>query len=372
MSPSSSLYKAVSDSLNVIQQQLLANDYQQLLPDTADSFLSAFTSHRRSSSSSPSRSRRQGLGAHLQPSYVARGLQTQLSDAANKRQKRESNDALTSIGDPETRAREAARYHGIQAPHASAWLNTIANDSYTTIPNQHYQIAARLRLGLPPEDVNSDDCHSCRDKGRSDGDRRGKLERDQWHHLNCIEGHGGNEITIRHHLIVDAIARYSRLAGAVVHVEPLRLFDLSQRRPDIRITLNYITYLLDISVTNPTAPSIIKHVNKPLAAARRAEKRKERSYELPMQTYRDGQGNTHHGAVRFVPFVLEAFGGMGGEAEKFLSSLSAFSRDNLSAWSHYDVVEGLKKAVAIALQRGNGMIMCAGYSRTVSSFNSSS
>ena len=196
------------------------------------------------------------------------------------------------------------------------------------------------------------------------------VDRDAWHYLNCMEGHGGREISTRHHLIVNTIARYSRLAGAVVIVEPDHLFETSLRRPDLQITLNYITYLIDVAVTNPMAPSISHKVKTPLAAARIAEKRKERSYRDALDLYY-ADGGSNHPTVKFVPLVVEAFGGMGLQAQKFLQALSVHARDHLSAWSHYDVVDGLKRAIATALQRGNAMIVLAGYANSARAFNQS-
>jgi hypothetical protein len=301
--------------------------------------------------------------------YTSYGLQRDLSEALHKRQRTMLMDDITAIDNTETRMRELARLHGITAEQASAWINTVANDSFTTLPDAYYRISARLRLGLPPADINSHNCHSCNGRYGGDNDQRGQLERDAWHHLNCMQGHGGREITTRHHLIVNSIARYSRLAGAVVIVEPQNLFDTSMRRPDLQITLNYITYLIDVTVINPIAPSVMKDVKNPLAAAKKAEKRKEAKYRRDMVHY-DESGNRRD--VKFVPFVLETFGGMGVQAQQFLSALSAHSRNHLSAWSHLDVVEGMKKATATAVQRGNGMILLAAYANTTRAFNRTS
>jgi hypothetical protein len=193
------------------------------------------------------------------------------------------------------------------------------------------------------------------------------MEKDEWHHLNCMEGHGGTDISTRHHLIVNAIAKYSRLAGAIAIVEPQRLFNTSLKRPDLRIIMNYITYLIDVTVTNPTAPSNMHHVKKPLSQAKRAEKAKENKYRRALENINADMNN--QSPIKFIPFVLEAFGGMASQAEKFLNHLSAFSRDHLSAWSHYDIVSGLKKAIATAVQQGNGMVILAGYNDSIREFN---
>ena len=110
-------------------------------------------------------------------------------------------------------------------------------------------------------------------------------------------------------------------------------------------------------------------MTKTLAAARKAEKDKESKYTRAMEAYAN---ENNHDVVKFVPFAVECFGGMGSQAERFLNTLSVYARDHLSAWSHYDVVEGLKKAIATAIQRGNGMVVIAGYNNSARAFNNSS
>jgi hypothetical protein len=356
VSSSSSIFTEVSDSLTQVQQQISSHDFDLLLPPTASSFFPSFAPP------APQQ--------HNRTRYRSFGLQSELSEAANKRRKVDYENRIKGTDNDEDRARELARLHGVSAPQSSTWINTVADTPLTTLPNDYYRTAVRLRLGLPPVDVSSHDCHSCRRSSRSapsSEGSRGIMERDPWHHLNCMEGHGGDEISIRHHLIVNAIARYSRLAGAVAIVEPQHLFNNSRRRPDLRVILNYITYLIDVTVTNPMAPSHMHHVKQPLSQAKRAEKDKERSYRDALESLGPDLGSQR--AVRFVPFVLEAFGGMGTQAETFLSHLSAFTRDHLSAWSHQDIVGGLKRAIATAVQQGNGMIILAGYNNSTRESN---
>ena len=46
-----------------------------------------------------------------------------------------------------------SRLLSVAAPGASTWVAATAFDATTTIPNDAYKSAARLRLGLPPRDI---------------------------------------------------------------------------------------------------------------------------------------------------------------------------------------------------------------------------
>ena len=74
------------------------------------------------------------------------------------------------------------------APGASTWISATAFDSGTTIPNDAYKLAVRLRLGLPPQDIMPNNCHSCHLYSVRN---LSLVEKNEWHHLTCMQGHGG-------------------------------------------------------------------------------------------------------------------------------------------------------------------------------------
>ena len=96
-----------------------------------------------------------------------------------------------------------------------------------------------------------------------------------------------------------------------------------------------------------------------------AEKAKEKKYREVLLSVEEG---TKRPSYKFVPFVVETHGGLGGEAEKFLSALSVFAKENTFAISHYDLMRGLRHSIAAAVQRGNAMIMLAGYANSERAF----
>ena len=83
--------------------------------------------------------------------------------------------------------------------------------------------------------------------------------------------HGGREITLRHDQLVQLLARYLKLAGAVVVLEPKHVFSETNKRPDLQVVLDSKVYLIDVTIVNPTAPSNLCHSQKALGQATAAE-----------------------------------------------------------------------------------------------------
>ena len=245
-----------------------------------------------------------------------------------------------------------ARMLATSAPGASTWISATAFDSNTTIDNASFKLAIRFRLGLAPFDIMPKECHSCR---VYDPRNLSLVEKNEWHWLSCVQGHGGREFTLRHNQIVLTLARFLRLAGAPTSVEPKHVYSETGKQPDLLTILNHKVYLIDVTIVNPTAPSNLVHAQRMLGAATEAEKRKIRKYdELSSQ-----QNYT------FIPFVIETYGGIGKKAQTFLDALSVFAHDNMTVCSRFDVVNGLKYAIACSLQRGNSLIAHAGYANAV-------
>ena len=54
----------------------------------------------------------------------------------------------------------------------------------------------------------------------------------------------------------------------------------------------------------------------------------------------------------FIPFVIETYGGLGKKAQDFLNELSIFAIDHALIKSRFDIVNGLRYAIACSVQRG--------------------
>ena len=66
-----------------------------------------------------------------------------------------------------------------------------------------------------------------------------------------------------------------------------------------------------------------------------------------------------------MPFVIETYGGIGKRAQEFLNELSIFAIDHTTIRSRFDVVNGLRYAIACSVQRGNALIASAGYANAL-------
>ena len=340
--PDTSLYTQLDSSLKIVHQQITEdNTHTLMLPSNPHQFFAAYNH------TSPVPSVNNNISpVVIRSAYSTTDLQHRLS---NKAQQISYNAYLESVKDDHVCH---SRILASSAPGAGTWLCASAFSLETIIPSVHYQLAARLRLGLPPKDIMPINCYSCHQySSRS----LSLVEKDEWHFMNCMEGHGGREITLRHHQVVRVVKKYAELAGAQVIVEPHHVFSESNKRPDLQIIMNHKSYLLDIAITNPTAPSNVCNGQTLLGQANAYEKIKIRKY--------DELAGAQHS--NFIPFVIETYGGIGGKAQEFLSELSVFAHDHLTTYSHFDVVSGLRYAMACSVQRGNALIALAGYANAV-------
>ena len=165
------------------------------------------------------------------------------------------------------------------------------------------------------------------------------------HHLVC-RIRTRKEITARHDNIVKLVTAYANNAGGVAISEPTHLDASSRLRPDISVHLADRTTLVDVAVIHPTAASHIdKAAQGSLAATVSRSNEKRRKYAAICSQYR----------ARFVPFLMESYGGMSRAALDFLGSITAFG--NANQQSNALPLSGLSALadIAIAVQRSNAM-----------------
>ena len=355
---SSALHQQLTESLAIVHQQISSDDnddevkdndvdsdpqsnsVSKLLPITAIDFVASFNqsiTHARHSA--------YDLQDRLTSKAQAKVKHASLSAAKEAARSHKSTHTLTTH----------SRMLATTAPSAGTWISATAFDAATTIPNDAYKLAVRLRLGLPPQDIMPNNCHSCH---LYSPQNLSLVEKNEWHHLTCMQGHGGREITIRHNQVVATIERFAKLAGATVVTEPKNLFSESSKRPDLQIIMNHKNYLLDVTVVHPTAPSNLTHSQKILGQAQAAEKLKMNKYEqISIEQH-----------ATFIPFVIETYGGLGKKAQDFLNELSIFAIDHAMIKSRFNIVNGLRYSIACSVQRGNALIASAGYANALRVF----
>ena len=158
------LHQELSTSLNVIHQQIKDSDEKEskeeeelgqelesppsstLLPLTATEFVSSFNQPINNAKYS-SHDLQSRLTMKAQAKIRLASLRVARDAARNER----STSALTNH----------SRILAVAAPGASTWVATTAFDAATTIPNDAYKSAVRLRLGLAPRYIMPNDCYSC-------------------------------------------------------------------------------------------------------------------------------------------------------------------------------------------------------------------
>ena len=160
-------------------------------------------------------------------------------------------------------------------------------------------------------------------------------------------------LNLRHNLVSNCLSTWATRLGAACVVEPSGLDPLSLKRPDILICLPHTSYLVDVSIRHPTAPSNLRLAHQPLAVVKQAEQRKHAKYDQMAAAINSA----------FVPFIMETHGGYGPEALKLISDLvppDTSPLDNL--YPLHQTAFDLRSSLAIALQRGNAHAVMVGLS----------
>src|SRR6185503_3897081 len=139
-------------------------------------------------------------------------------------------------------------------------------------------------------------------------------------------------------------------AGMLVQIEPrperrrtadARRSDL--RRPDIRLQGFYGVFLVDVTITHPSADSYVVSASRyHLYAADRRDTAK-------MNKYRDLAAAEH---AEFIPCALESYGAFGHGAERLLTVIARESQ-HFNQQSAAAFRSDATRRVAVALQVGN-------------------
>ena len=210
----SALHQELTAALNIVHQQIStdptndddAKDAHVTAQSDEDSQFSAAQSDEDSQLNAPSKmlpiAANQFITSFNQPlihaQFSSYNLQARLTMKAQAKIKKASLLATRNAAQVQKTVAALtthSRMLAITAPGASTWISATAFDAATTIPNDAYKLAVRLRLGLAPQDIMPNNCHSCHIYSRQN---LSLVEKNEWHYLTCMQGHGGREITIRH------------------------------------------------------------------------------------------------------------------------------------------------------------------------------
>jgi hypothetical protein len=244
-----------------------------------------------------------------------------------------------------------AHAKAVSAPRAWAWKNVIPTTKDTDISDDHYRIAARMNLRLPPidgMDALPDDCPLC--------SKKNAIRNDQWHFLTCKMVQP-NEVNARHDEVVNVLYRSALLMGIQAVREPAGLHSTDGRCPDLLLVLPGRNIISDVCITHPSAPGRVKNRSSwtTTGAARSMQTTKR-------TTYTKTAAQNH---AELLPFCVETYGGMAPDAIKLLSAMGDMGEEQLGMWPRHVVIRHLIGSVATAVQRGNAVAWLSGYSRAM-------
>ena len=198
---------------------------------------------------------------------------------------------LEALGCFKPKTGDFARMVSLNNKYAGSWLNGSLGSRLFRMDDQHFGMAIKLRLGLPP----ATDVHKC-ECGAS-------LVKDSSHFLSCAKLTG--ERTFRHNRLVGLLSQLARMSKVPTRLEPG--VGGNRERADLEIAFSSCHTLVDVSVVHVQAPSISAKAVGYRAAAKWREQKKIRQYEDKARL--EGK--------KFFPVVLESTGTLGEHAEVF-------------------------------------------------------
>jgi hypothetical protein len=148
-----------------------------------------------------------------------------------------------------------------------------------------------------------------------------------------------------------ALYSHAILAGGAATLEPHGLSPAGRLRPDMQILFPGQHILTDVVISHPLCPSHIAQASTGSCRVADKEAFKKSDKYAEVTQYQEG--------ARFVPFAIETTGGMGKDARALVEQISLACRDHLTLQTHASIARGLRAAIAIAVQRGNGLAMQA-------------
>jgi hypothetical protein len=167
-----------------------------------------------------------------------------------------------------------------------------------------------------------------------------------FHELGCVRANSA-EITARHYIIRNTIAKtYSNIGGLAI-VEPTPFVN-TQIRPDIEWLINNRRIFLDISLAHPLKLTTLRLAARyQLAAAQEREHKKTLKYLPECEKI-----NTE-----FIPLVTETFGGLGKQFNCFLKDLRQIVNENFTLTNGSLLIDEMLDQIAFHMITSNGIIM---------------
>jgi hypothetical protein len=215
-------------------------------------------------------------------------------------------------------------------PEAHHWKLALPTRWQLKLSDEEIASCARVELGLTPaqSDVMPVSCGHC---------NKANSALEAVHFITCPVARASSSGK-RHNEVVQAVASFCRAVGVHVTVEPMRLADYSQIRPDLDLVVRLQRVLVDVTIRCSQVKS------STAASFQRAHQEKEKKYRNLAQEC----------GAKFTALVFDAFGGWSDLTSKALNDWK-FTRRRDSAIQR--AFTGFKQEVSVAIHRFNAQAL---------------
>lgn len=357
-----SLHLQWQNTIDIVAQKLPGRKNKKLFPQDADiaKFIQQVEIAMREE-------KQQGKKVSEQPNLIR--LQSELCMMAARLKLNELFRLCTSEAD-------IKRLKSLSNPKSDShvWLSVIPSDNTLIMSGDVMMRSIRYRLGLQPYETMPSQC-VC--------DIHDAFHNRPYHAFSCrtLRSHG---TIFRHNLLLQHLATWTRRAGLFTEVEVDQLSNDSRLRPDMVITNGSEMRIIDVTIVDPlnktnlaragvrkahhrrfyrtTNTSSSTDVNMGnsemgMVATKAAEKEKSKKYAKLISEY----------GARFQTAAAETSGGLGKEFRELIEFISIVAQEEREGWEMREVVNGLRCAVAVAIQVGNARIITESRNRIAKS-----
>jgi hypothetical protein len=260
---------------------------------------------------------------------------------------------------------------------AHQWLQVIPADKSLKMSDFTMKQSIRYRLGLSPYDLATPPICLC---GKKD-----VYKLDPYHSLSCsvLRYHGTN---MRHALLVKNIAEWIRKAGAIVRTEVTGMSSDDKKRPDIVFlhAQDKKQYVVDVTVTDPFNYSNTRRIGTaPISANRNVNvtsssghfDSRAAQYDIIYSTMEKRKNKHYRELVKANQSIFKTLfltagafttGGLCCEFKDLIDTINVIAQNETSGWDPADVIDGVRGAIAVAIQEGNAMVLYESWTRIAS------
>jgi hypothetical protein len=233
------------------------------------------------------------------------------------------------------------RLNACRATGASSWIGSIPIYS-SHFNNNEWMITMRLWLGLKlfqqREQIYK--CIQCNKE----------LDEYGYHMIKCNRTNGiSHGLTIRHNITRDILYQYCRKANYTTEKEKWNLCADQSKPADVYIHTynNNKACYIDVGITSPIQDKFFTNeIEDILIAANSYEQFKIHKYENKIELLE----------VDFIPFICEAFGGIGHYAYTVIKRIS-WDLQSILHNPYYIIVNQLKRDIVMAVWKSNAKMI---------------